>query len=92
MSAIHYVYENDWYQDLYKDTSGLIRYSASLFQNGHISDIYNENSNLLADIENLEWYAKRLINIAENLDHYHLNLTDEQEARNKVDSLFENKF
>jgi len=91
MSAVHYVYANDWRQDLYIDTTGLIRSLSISFRNGNIPDKYNDDQNLLDGIENLDWYADRLDNIAESLDSFHDRLTDEDDVKNRVVSLFENE-
>lgn len=90
MSAVHHVYSNAWYQDLYVDTTGVIRSLSASFRKGIMPDIYNDRQNLLTGIDNLDWYADRLDAVAESLDSYHENLTDEEEVKRKVISLFEN--
>lgn len=90
MSAVHHVYSSTWYQDLYTDTTGVIRSLSGSFRSGIMPDIYNDSRNLLAGVNNLDWYADRLDTIVENLDSYHEDLTDEEEVKNKVISLFEN--
>lgn len=91
MSVVHHVYANDWHQDLYIDTTGATRSLSAMFRAGSIPDMYNDDQNLLDGIENLDWYADRLDAIVKNLDSYHQNLTDEEDVRNKVISLFENE-
>ena len=90
MSAVHYVYTNTWHQDLYIDTTGLIRSLSTSFRTGIMSDKYNDGQNLLTGIENLDWYADRLDTIVEKLVSYHEKLTDEEEVKAKVISLLEN--
>jgi hypothetical protein len=46
---------------------------------------------LLSGIENLDWYANRLDQIADSLDLYHHKLTDEEDVKAKVISLFQNE-
>ena len=55
-----------------------------------MADKYNDDQNLLVDVENLDWYADRLNGVANKLDSYHTNLTDEEEVKTKVVDLFEN--
>ncbi|MEK6840252.1 MAG: hypothetical protein AABX72_04880 [Nanoarchaeota archaeon] len=90
MSAVHHVYSNPWYHDLYLDTTGVIRTLTALFRSGIMADKYNDDQNLLVDVENLDWYADRLNGVANKLDSYHTNLTDEEEVKTKVVDLFEN--
>jgi len=91
ISAVHYVHANSWYHDLYIDTTGLIRFLSTFFRTGHIPDRYNDNQNLLAGIENLDWYADRLDNIVERLESFHTRLTDQEDIKNRVIALLENK-
>ncbi len=91
MSAVHYVNKNTWYQDLYTDISGLIGFLAYSFRTGSIADNYNDAQNLLDGVENLDWYADRLEAIVERLNFYHTKSTNEEEVRERVTALFENK-
>jgi hypothetical protein len=56
-----------------------------------MSDKFNDDQNLLEGLENLDWYADRLDTIADKLDSYHTKLSDEEEVKSKVISLFENE-
>lgn len=91
MSVVHHVYPNDWHQDLYIDTTGAIRTLSSFFRSGTMPDMYNDDQNLLDGIDNLSWYADRLDTIADNLDWFHQNLTDQEDIKERVVNLFENE-
>jgi hypothetical protein len=91
MSTVQHVYSNSWYHDLYRDTTGAIRTLTSTFRSGIMSDKFNDDQNLLEGLENLDWYADRLDTIADKLDSYHTKLSDEEEVKSKVISLFENE-
>ena len=90
MSVVHHVYKNDWYHDLYIDTTAsfisLIRY----FRDGQMPDMYNKNQNLLAGVANLTWYADRLEELVQKIQYYHKTLIDEELVKTRIIKLLEN--
>lgn len=84
-----YVWYNDWYQDLYRDCRGALSHLSSIFKVGSILDPFSRK-NLLAEANQLNWYAERVDSIISTLDNCLFN--DDQNLVNKrVADAFENK-
>lgn len=90
MALVDYVRENTWKNELFVDTILSIRHLATLFDNGAIDDIFNQNQNLLSETEHLDTYSRRLNTIADQLISWDDGDYTQDEVNEKVVNCFEN--
>ncbi len=88
-AVVDYGRQIAWCNDLYSDIYGTITYLTTCFRAGKILDPFDKNNNLLADIENLAWYADRLDKINKVLIECS-TIDDQETIYRKVRDAFEN--
>jgi len=88
-AVVDYSGQIAWRNDLYLDIYGALIYLSLRFRDGKITDPFDSNNNLLADIENVGWYADRLDKIAKVLVECSA-VNDQETVYRKICDAFEN--
>jgi len=82
-SAVALVQHNSWANVISKDLVSAMQYFANALREGKIVDSLDPNNNLLANVENLSWYAERIEGIIEVLNNQ-ANEYDEDRAYQRI--------
>ncbi len=86
---VSYVWHNDWYQNLFIDCNGALRFLAATFRQGSISDPFS-GKNILQGASGLDTYASRIDSIMSTLSSC-VNIDDQSRVNNLVSDAFENE-
>lgn len=89
-AVIDRVHAFDWHNQFAPDTLETLSYLAQIFRGKNIPDPFDKETNLLADVEQLDWYAERLETIIEELRKCML-MQDQAEANERVHRILDNE-
>lgn len=89
-AIVGYGERNFWQNDLYSDFRAVLEDLIDTFRRGVIPDPFEDQNNLIADVQSLSWYADRLEKIIEGMDECK-TWTQQGEVKERVRDLLENR-
>jgi hypothetical protein len=88
-AIINYSTDSNWIGDLYYDLIFCLRHISMSFKDKAIPDPYSPESNLISEVQSLEWYSQRLDDIIKGI-HEVAEVESQSDADELVYELMEN--
>jgi hypothetical protein len=89
-TLIRYVESNNWEQNLYIDFMNALLFMYQQMKANSLKDPFDESINLFSSIENIEWYADRLLEIRSKIISSK-EILDQEDAYKIISSSLKNK-
>jgi len=87
-TIIDYSNSASWYNDLYLDTRGVLKHISEVFKTGVITDPFDKKTNMIANAQSLEYYAKRIDDIITEITS--CEFLDQKISDENIRLIFEN--